>query len=235
MQSSLVTLNKSEIDYLYDYTDRHNIKFKDVQIELVDHLASGVEALMINDQNLTFNRALYEFTGTLPANFYNKFIAEKSKALKSYWRKQIGSYLIGFFTIPKIIISIALYYSIFNLINYFSTHDFIIMVFVFIAMIYGFLLIAKSDRRYAKQSPNFLFLKIFFEAKQFFYIMLFEIPFFIIWINDRDLLSSKIGLIVLSLSLTSMIIFTFASKYVFNTMLKHEIHKKYTQFNIQMV
>lgn len=37
-------LNESQIEELYDFTRKHFVEYYDLQIELVDHLANGIES-----------------------------------------------------------------------------------------------------------------------------------------------------------------------------------------------
>ncbi len=54
------TLTKVEIDQLYQFTKEHRIRYYDLQSEVVDHLASAIEAKWEDNPNLPFQKVLNE-------------------------------------------------------------------------------------------------------------------------------------------------------------------------------
>jgi hypothetical protein len=68
-----MTLQKDQIECLFEFTRSHGVQYYDVQAELVDHLASQIEADMDANPKLSFHAALDEaYTSFGPKGF--KFI-----------------------------------------------------------------------------------------------------------------------------------------------------------------
>ena len=66
-------ISKENVNELFRFVESKNVPFKDVQFEIVDHLASGIEEEMIKDQNLNFNSAL---TNSSKTEYFSKDLLE---------------------------------------------------------------------------------------------------------------------------------------------------------------
>lgn len=233
MNNTKPQLDTKQIQYLLDYTKNHNILYKDVQLELVDHLASGVEDIMSEEKDITFNKALYKFTGTLPRDFYYRFIEEKSKALNGFWKSKMSKYLLGFLTIPKCIITCLIF------LLYFKSHFLfppltIYLIYGVTVLIMSVIHIMKVKVKY-NLKDQYLIIKTYSDGINLLAILLFSIPFNIgiqVFIQNSQ---SMLGVIFLSFAITSGIIFTYASNFVFPSMLKDDIDKKYAHLNISLI
>ena len=53
-----ITLSKSQIDHLFEFTRKKYVRYDDVRFEIVDHLASDIENQMSEDSELSFESAL---------------------------------------------------------------------------------------------------------------------------------------------------------------------------------
>lgn len=98
-------LNTKQIQKLFDFAKSKHVRSIDLQYEIVDHLASGIERQISEDPQLSFEQALKIEYGKFPITGFSKFKEAKSKALQKYWRKKIWSCIATYFTIPKIILT----------------------------------------------------------------------------------------------------------------------------------
>lgn len=96
-------LTQKEVDYLFDFVNKRNIPYIDVQYELVDHLASAIEEKMDLQSGLSFQEALREVYNQFPLTGFALFQIEKEKGLKSYWRRKFWNYLRQYIHFPKIL------------------------------------------------------------------------------------------------------------------------------------
>jgi hypothetical protein len=108
-------LTEEEVDLLYEYCEEVGIFYFDVQIELVDHLSTSIEAELNKNDNLSFVDAF----NIVCENFGGKqgfrlIRDQKKKELTRKYNKQVCKHIRDFFTIPKafitILISITLFY-----------------------------------------------------------------------------------------------------------------------------
>lgn len=118
------TLSKEEIQKLVHFTEKKYVDFYDVQIELVDHLASAIEDELRNDQNLTFETALDKVYGRFGIFGFDEVKSRKlaiieKRNLKIWWLS-----VCTFFKGPVILLSILLYYFLYQVIKLVSVSDF---------------------------------------------------------------------------------------------------------------
>tara|TARA_R110000868_G_scaffold386700_1_gene655067 strand:- start:508 stop:1200 length:693 start_codon:yes stop_codon:yes gene_type:complete len=101
-------LSKHQIQELYTFTRAHFVYHFDLQTELVDHLAHGIEDLQEKNPNLTFQEALNKEFKKFGIFGFQDVIADRAKALsKRYW-KIILRFYAEFFSLPKIMFTLLL-------------------------------------------------------------------------------------------------------------------------------
>jgi len=101
-------LTPTQIQTIFDFTEKKYIKYYDVQIELVDHIADKIEALRVDDPNLSFDRALHMVYKSFGVFGFTKVQNEKSIELQRYWMRHLWSYIKSYFKLPKIVLTIVL-------------------------------------------------------------------------------------------------------------------------------
>jgi cation transport ATPase len=104
-----MTLNETQIEALFTFTEKKFVKYYDLQVELVDHLANKIEELMSEDKSLTFERALgnvYEKFGIFG---FAKIVSEKQNELSKNNNKQLWREIKKQFNWPNVIRSIAVF------------------------------------------------------------------------------------------------------------------------------
>lgn len=122
-------LTPEQIQNLHEFCEFHNVKYYDVQIELVDHLATAIEKLWDTEPGLSFEEALiqvaeqfgvdpFSFTdpnsllpfpiGSEKANAGFDAITEyKTKALQRKYDFMQIRFFLEFFKLPRIVLTIA--------------------------------------------------------------------------------------------------------------------------------
>jgi hypothetical protein len=108
-------LTSDEVQYLFDLVRDREVKYIDVQHELVDHVASAVEEEMALNNTWTFVQALNVVLGRFPITGFAYFIQEKEKAMKAYWRSRQWAHLKTYFTFPKIMMTLATFASLWTI------------------------------------------------------------------------------------------------------------------------
>lgn len=81
---------KEQIDYLYRFCEKHVVFFYELQTELVDHLANGIEEEMDKDKSLSFESALDRVYARFGIFGFATFVREKQsqvfkKVRKEFW------------------------------------------------------------------------------------------------------------------------------------------------------
>lgn len=144
-------LTQDQIEHLYNFTRQHYVEWYDLQTELVDHLANGIEQIWDKNPKLTFEEALQiEFKKFGVFGFMN-VVEAKQKFLSKKYNGLILNHFKTFFTFPKIILTVAFiigFYIIFQLSKDFSK-GFIMGYFLTLALISVYLMI--ENRRAIKK------------------------------------------------------------------------------------
>jgi hypothetical protein len=108
-------LTEEQIQELYGFTNRRLVKHYDLQTELVDHLANGIEIQLNEDSQLNFKDALdLEFKRFGHFGFRN-VLKQRKKAINKKYNTLILKEYKTFFSLPKIlliILAIAMFFGI---------------------------------------------------------------------------------------------------------------------------
>jgi hypothetical protein len=111
-------LSEEQIVDLFLFCKLHDAKYYDVQIELVDHLASAIENRWLTEPNVGFEEALNDVYRTFGVGGFRKVRMEKEKELCQKYSRLQRKYLCEFFKLPKIILTVVIFFSLFLLFRY---------------------------------------------------------------------------------------------------------------------
>lgn len=154
-----MSLTEKQIDQLYKFTRAHFVEHYDVQTELVDHLANGIEEQWKVNKDLSFDEALkIEFKKFGVFGFMD-VIESKSKALSKKYQKLVWNLFKGYFRIPQIVISFTLFLVFLMLIEVigYSHVIFLIPLGIFLIMLFKFYKIKKLQKeRFNKTQKKWL-------------------------------------------------------------------------------
>ena len=102
-----------EIEQLHIFVRQHYVEFYDVELELVDHLANDIEAQWHKDTQLSFEQALHIAFKKFGVYGFSDVVDQKINKLSNAYYKASFKVLKEFFTLPKIIVSLALFLLIY--------------------------------------------------------------------------------------------------------------------------
>jgi len=129
-------LTPEQIDNLFELCEFHNVYYYDVQLELVDHLASAIEQKWETDPELSFEEAVFRvceqfgvdaffhssYESLLPPisgkknnrkSEFEAIVEAKEKELRRKYDRLQWKYFGEFFKLPKIILTIAITFALF--------------------------------------------------------------------------------------------------------------------------
>jgi len=107
-------LTNEHIEQLFAFTKKHLVEHYDVQIELVDHLANAIEAQWKENPDISFEDALQKEYKNFGIFGFSGLVEQKQSALQNHYWLIIKKEMITFFSVPKIIFSVALFYGLFR-------------------------------------------------------------------------------------------------------------------------
>ena len=239
-------LPEGEIQKLFTFVKSKNVPYKDVQFEIVDHLASAMEDLKDDNPEWSYSKCLDEIYNKFPITGFAILQLEKEEALKKYWCKKMLPFVKEYFKLPKILLTAALFIIFQHLISKIGLIDLseFERVIFNTSQITNFLVILISTYRfkYLKNKPSleeeYLFVKSFKQAKSLILLFLISIPFIIAYfhfaVNNCTLdLSGSISYLYAYL-LTFTIISIHLSYKIFPTLLNDEADHRYGHMNIRL-
>lgn len=225
-------LSQEQVDKLFDFVKSKFVRFEDLKYELVDHLASSIEDIQDKEPQKSFDEALKETYSRFPITGFTNFVAAKQKALSRYWMKKFFSYYIEFFKLPKIVLLIALAYSIYTVFQVVPHTYIMICLYVF-----AFLMFVKDVihmKKVGKKSEKYMFMTAYYGQIFGVNFLLFNV---LININFNGFWNITLGhkmTIVLSIIIALDILLNYAITKVFPKMLEEEINTKYAHLNIKL-
>ncbi len=128
-------LSKEQLLQIDNYIFVCGIQFCDVRTEVVDHFANILEQKLEENPALNFKHEIINIHKNFSDNSFKKLLEEKTKSVTKKFYKQSFKHFITFFKLPKIIISVALFYGLYLLMNKFEDKEF------FFLFINGFILL----------------------------------------------------------------------------------------------
>lgn len=140
--------SEAEIQQLYDFTRSHFVIYYDLQSELVDHLANGIEQTIAEDSSINFEQALnIEFKKFGIFGFSDVIESHQNSLQKKYY-KIVWQHFKEFLSFPKILLTlcaIAVFYLAFS--NIYS-----LLVVGVLFLIYGYFSFKRFKKIYKQSS-----------------------------------------------------------------------------------
>ena len=176
-------LSQEQINNLFELCEFHNVYYYDVQIELVDHMASAIEAIWEIHPEISFEEAVFQiceqfgvdpcfnaaYKSLLPPISGDHFKGEsgfdaikeaKEKELRSKYDRLQWKYIGEFFHLPKIILTLAItftLYFILRLSNNDITVSYVIQCIYIVSMaVYLIFIYPKKFRLHIVDGKSFL-------------------------------------------------------------------------------
>lgn len=224
-------LSKKEIDYLFDFTRKKRVRYKDVQIELVDHLATAIEDKMGDDNEITFLQALDSVYSDFGIFGFAKIVEEKSKALTKFWKRRIFKHVVQFFKLPRIILTLSLFLIFLELFHFqilrpsLVIPSFAIVFFVLLIWLMYYYYFHDNEIR------DFLYVQSYYGYVTGIFFFLFYINPWLCYDLNSDLwVGNEIVYIVLSFILTFLIIYSYVCFYYLPRELMIEFKSNYSKY-----
>ncbi|WP_235299495.1 hypothetical protein [Portibacter marinus] len=225
-------LSKWQILHLKRFLRHHYVKYEDVQLELIDHLASAIEEKMEEDQSVSFEQALnqvYKNFGTLG---FSQIVKEKEKAMQKFWRKHIWKNVLDTLRPPALLATILIFILFFGSQTYLGftylrpvTISFCITLFAII-MCYNY---------YVRevQMETYLFLKSYHTYAGIIFVIFFlSLPNAIFAIGEqKELVATPLTVSLTSAYFTICIFLLYVFYFKIPSGLLHDLKSQYPQLS----
>lgn len=130
-------LTPEEIDDLFAFCKEQDVPYYDVQIELVDHLATAIEQKWIDKPNLPYEEVLWVVFDQFGVSGFQRIRKAKEKELRKKYNKVLWKNIGEYYKLPKIIMTIAtslILFMLFRLTNFDFRVLFVLIVLCIISL-----------------------------------------------------------------------------------------------------
>ncbi len=100
-------ITTEETEKLFQFCHQHFVYHYDLQIELVDHLASAIEEQWEINPDLTFEEGIFKSFRKFGITGFSKIKEQKRKELNRKYNRALMKYLLEFFGWPKVLMTLA--------------------------------------------------------------------------------------------------------------------------------
>lgn len=188
-------ITDAEYESLFAFCRRHYVQYYDVQVELVDHLASAIEARMLENPKLSFEQALDSVYAGFGIKGFADIVATRMQMVSEKCKKQKWQLFFSYFTVPKIAMTVCIYAGLL-LVGKFLTQDYFkgifLLILLFVVFSFEIFHSLQSNRLFKQQKKEMIytnerlsgvlfsgfFLQIFFQNIIFKYVGIEQISFF---------------------------------------------------------
>ncbi len=95
-------LSPAQIEQLFVFIEKKYVKYYDLQVELVDHLATSIEEMLANNNKLTFDEALRLVYDNFGIFGFAKIVQQKEEQVIKLGKKLLLKEMRNFFRWPQI-------------------------------------------------------------------------------------------------------------------------------------
>lgn len=153
-------LSDEQVEQLFKFCAKHYVHDYDVQCELVDHLAEGVEAKLTADPALSFEKALEQVYIGFGIKGFADVVRTKIKEVAKNGRRERRRLFLSYFTWPKAIILCVAGLLVYTIGQLFPVEklDISFAILVVLAVLVEVVLSIIARRRFKKPAKKLLIL-----------------------------------------------------------------------------
>lgn len=225
------TLSKDQIKQLYIFTRKHYVAWYDVQTELVDHLANGIEHQWEINSNITFEDALSTEFKKFGIFGFSELVENKERALNKYYRGLVFKELKKYFRLPSFLFLILMGYALTILLDTVENKYYIPLTIIVLIIGFSGLHIYRVKKaikeRYKKTGKKWLFDNTIMQLGGFVHVsfLLIQIPNF----DHLLMLETKAGALIFSIIISLYLMVTYISVRIVPKIIKENMKKQYQE------
>ena len=229
-------LTETHIQELYTFTRKHFVYHFDVQTELVDHLANDIENIWEEHPKLSFQDAQDKSFKKFGIFGFMDVIEAKQKQMSKRYRKILWRFFKEWFTIPKIVVTISIFFAFFMLLQIqFSEYIFLatLLILIILEMRIVYKVRKLHKEKVVKKDKIFLLESLIGDTKNgntgFTFMNLFNI---IHLTNFNFSALHMYWVLVISIVLTLLCILFYVSNYVIPQRAEELLEETYPEYKL---
>lgn len=153
------TLTQKETEELFNLCEKYGVVFYDVQIEVVDHLASLIEKEWEETPEIDFQQGLKKAVSSFGTSNFTKITREKEKEVNRKYNLLLWNYFIEFYKWPKLLITLVFTIGLFLLFQVANHTKTILLIYSGLVLVgFAFYLFRVFPKFRVANKPGKLFL-----------------------------------------------------------------------------
>ncbi len=157
------TITSEETEKLFAFCRKHFVYHYDLQIELVDHLASSIENQWVSQPDLTFETTLNNTFKKFGISGFSKIKVQKQKELARKYNRLLWKYFLEFYRWPKMLMTLAGTLVLFTLLRMVNNIAWVIVPYfallVIASLFYFYFVAPKKLKIQTVQGKKFMLLE----------------------------------------------------------------------------
>jgi hypothetical protein len=229
-------LTPEQVNKLFRFCHRHYVYQYDLQVELVDHLASSIEEQWKENPDITFEKALHDTFKKFGVTGFSKVKVEKEKELTRKYNRLLWKYFVEFYRWPKMLMTLAFTLLLLTLFKLSDNYFWVLIPYfsaLSLGIIYYYYKIFPAKYK-IKTSPGKSFMLLQqLKNVQYFAVFAVQIPLHIFnfWnILNHKHMDNPVGLFLASLVIVSFTIALCGQLFYVPQKIKEHFYKQYAEF-----
>ncbi|WP_299619680.1 hypothetical protein [uncultured Tenacibaculum sp.] len=227
-------LTDTQIQDLYTFTSQNDVRYYDIQIELVDHLANDIEAIMTENPTIDFEHAKYLAFQKFGQNGFSKFETNRVFSLIKKNYKIVSDIIRDWFSFPKIILIFIAALVIFEL-QKVSYSNYFILAIVNILMTIKMITILKLGKKmFINRKDKITKRWTLDEIKEIYsihpFVILFFFSKFLLREDNSFIYFRNLQQIALSLTVVLFLVFSYIDLIIIPKRTKELLQKTYAEY-----
>ena len=212
-------LTEEQVAQLFVFTTKHYVEYYDVQVELVDHLASSIEIEMEKNLELDFDAALNNVFNSFGIFGFADVVESSAKSVWKHQRKLWKQTFIKQFKWPNLLRSMFIWIILFISLSIFPVKIVAIITALLIIPLSLYFLII--EQQYLKKYNT---KKLVLTSQRFIYLSLSYIPWYLLQFFGSFIYKQELWLI------SSLLTFLFILVFAYRACSKEIINQAETQY-----
>lgn len=212
-------LTEEQVAQLFAFTRKHYVEYYDVQVELVDHLASSIETEWEKNPEISFDSALNNVFSGFGIFGFSDVVESKATAVWKYQRELWKQTFIKQFKWPNLLKSISIWIILYVLLTIFPVKIIAIITALLIIPLSLYFLI--KEQQYLKK---YSIKKLILTSQRFIYLSFSYIPWYLLQFFGSFIYKQELWFI------SSLFAFLFILVFAYRACSKEIINLAETQY-----
>jgi hypothetical protein len=230
-------ITPEETNELFTFCKKHQIYHYDVQIELVDHMASAIEEQWEEDSELNFNIALKRTFSKFGIYGFSKIEKQKARGLKKKYNRLLLRFVLEFYRWPKVISTFVFTIGLFLIFQIIEQDIWIILAYslsLFLGIIIYHFFFHKRTKLNIKPGKTFLMEEQYKRVTSL-YALVIQLPNFTYhafnYGNTRTIENQWI-LLIISFSLVAFTVLLYGNFFYLPKKIKEHFLEQFAEFAV---